>query len=559
MYDKKNKVLFTDTNCLVLSPEFKLPDENQVLLKILRQYNMYSFNLKKIDPSGDLACLFAKASIDESNKLHRRLERKATQGLLLKGIKREYSKARTPQQNGVAEKKNRTLIKAAKTITPQQNGVDEKKNRTLIEAARTMLADSFLPTTFWAEVVNTACYVLNRVLVTKPQNKTPCERLTVENQANKSVGLKEANNSAGTEANDDQSANSEEIDLHEEHFILPICTNLLNTVSTPLITVGPSRPFNDGELSYPDDLSMPHLKDIYASPSEGIFTDSSYDDEGVVTDFNNLETTVNVSPTPTKRIHSIHPKTQILGDPMLTVQTRSKVNKNFEAHALKAIRTKWIYKNKKGEKGVVGRNKARLVTQRHRQEEGIDYDEDFAPVARIKAIRIFLAFASYMGFIVYQMDVKSAFLYGTINEEVYVSQPPGFVDPKVPDKKSWCDEFEELMKNRFQMSSIGELTFFLGLQVKQKKDGNITPLLPSMLTQAAEAEGEDSGTPTESQPTPSPILPSGRGRSGGDQVHLPYDSPLSDGAGGSLNLEALYALCTNFSNRVLALETVKDA
>ncbi|GJS83863.1 copia protein [Tanacetum coccineum] len=96
----------------------------------------------------------------------------------------------------------------------------------------------------------------------------------------------------------------------------------------------------------------------------------------------------------------------------------------------KAIGTKWVYRNKKDERGVVVRNKARLVAQGHRQEDGIDYDEVFAPVARIEAIRIFLAFASYMGFRVYQMDVKSAFLYGKIDEEVYVSQPLGFIDPK---------------------------------------------------------------------------------------------------------------------------------
>ncbi|GJR70605.1 putative ribonuclease H-like domain-containing protein [Tanacetum coccineum] len=75
-----------------------------------------------------------------------------------------------------------------------------------------------------------------------------------------------------------------------------------------------------------------------------------------------------------------------------------------------------------------------LAEAGHRQEEGIDYDEVFAPVARLEAIRIFLAYASYMGFIVYQMDVKSAFLYGKIDEEVYVSQPPGFQDPKSPQK-----------------------------------------------------------------------------------------------------------------------------
>ncbi|GJS19540.1 putative ribonuclease H-like domain-containing protein [Tanacetum coccineum] len=100
----------------------------------------------------------------------------------------------------------------------------------------------------------------------------------------------------------------------------------------------------------------------------------------------------------------------------------------------KEIGTKWVYMNKKDERGVVVRNKARLVAQGYRQEEGIDYDEVFAHVARIEAIRIFLAFASYMGFIVYQMDVKSAFLYGTIDEEVYVSQPSGFVDLKFPKK-----------------------------------------------------------------------------------------------------------------------------
>nr|GEV22629.1 ribonuclease H-like domain, reverse transcriptase, RNA-dependent DNA polymerase [Tanacetum cinerariifolium] len=219
----------------------------------------------------------------------------------------------------------------------------------------------------------------------------------------------------------------------------------------PIITVGPSRTFSDGKLSYPDDPSMPHLEDIYARSSEGIFNNSSYDDEGV-----NVWILVDLP------------------------------------FGKKAIGTKWVYRNKKDERGVVVRNKARLVAEGYRKEEGIDYNEVFAPVARIKAIRIFLAFSSYMGLIVYKIDVKSAFMYGTIDEEVYVTQPPGFVDPKFPNKvykvvkdlyvytkllelgmllcllswskMSWCDEFEELMKNRFQMSSMGELTFFFGLQ-----------------------------------------------------------------------------------------------
>nr|GEY78195.1 putative ribonuclease H-like domain-containing protein [Tanacetum cinerariifolium] len=101
---------------------------------------------------------------------------------------------------------------------------------------------------------------------------------------------------------------------------------------------------------------------------------------------------------------------------------------------VRPIGTKWVLKNKKDERGIVVKNKSRLVAQGHTQEERIDYDEIFAPVARIEAIRLFLAYASFMGFTVYQMEVKSAFLYGTIDEEVYVMQPPGFHDPVYPAK-----------------------------------------------------------------------------------------------------------------------------
>ncbi|GJV10249.1 putative ribonuclease H-like domain-containing protein [Tanacetum coccineum] len=157
-------------------------------------------------------------------------------------------------------------------------------------------------------------------------------------------------------------------------------------------------------------------------------------------------------------------------------------------HGKRAISTKWVYMNKKDERGIVIRNKARLVAQGYTQEEGFYYDEVFAPVARIKAIRLFLAYASFKDFVVYQMDVKSAFLYGKIKEEVYVFQPPGLEDPEVKGdiilvqvyvddiifgstKKVLCIEFEKLMHKKFQMSSMGELTSFLGLRVTQKDDG----------------------------------------------------------------------------------------
>nr|GEU31083.1 retrovirus-related Pol polyprotein from transposon TNT 1-94 [Tanacetum cinerariifolium] len=158
----------------------------------------------------------------------------------------------------------------------------------------------------------------------------------------------------------------------------------------------------------------------------------------------------------------------------------------------RAIGSRWVFRNKLDERGIVIRNKARLMAQGHTQEECIDYDEFFAPVARIEANRLFLAYALFKDFVVYQMDVKSFFLYGKIEEEVYVCQPLGFEDLDFPNKvykvekvlyglhqasrewstrKEMCTEFEKMMYKKFQMSSIGELTFFLGLQVKQKEDG----------------------------------------------------------------------------------------
>ncbi|GKB42814.1 putative ribonuclease H-like domain-containing protein [Tanacetum coccineum] len=169
---------------------------------------------------------------------------------------------------------------------------------------------------------------------------------------------------------------------------------------------------------------------------------------------------------------------------------------------------KKVYKNKKDERGIVIRNKARLVAHGYTQEEGIDYDKVFAQVAKIKEIRLFLAYASFKDFVVYQMDVKSAFLYGKIEEEVYALRAwyetlstylldNGFkrgqidktlfikrvkgdillVQVYVDDiifgfiRKEMCTEFEKMMHKKFQISSMGELTFFLGLQVTQKDDG----------------------------------------------------------------------------------------
>nr|GEX72739.1 hypothetical protein [Tanacetum cinerariifolium] len=646
--DKKNSVLFTDTECLVLSFDFKLPDESQVLLRVPKENNMYNVNLKNIVPSRDLTCLFAKSTLDESNLWHRRLAH-----VFFLATKDET----TP------------ILKTF--LTGLENQLSLK---TLIEAARTMLADSLLPISFWVEAVNTACYVQNRVLVTKPHNKTPYELLhgktpsigfmrpfgclvtilnTLDplgkfqrkvdegflvgysvcskafkvfnsitriiqetlhvnflenkpnvagtgptwlfdidsltrtmnyqpvhtgNQTNSGVGFQDnldakkageevdqsymlfpvwssvgftnpqkkaedaafdgkehdfdikkpesivilsPSSSAQSKEQDDKTMKEAKRKSHVESVIgyrdlnaeFQDCSenssNEVTTASSTVPTVGQNSlnstntfsadgPSNTavsptyGQTSdidssqLPDDLDMPGLEDIIYSDDEDVV--------GAEADFNNLVSSIPVSPIPTTRIHKYHPVSQIIGDLSSTTQTRSmtravkdqdglsqmfsndfhtcmfacflsqeepkRVHQAFKdpswieamqeelllfkmqkiwvlvdlPYGKRAIGTKWVYKNKKDERGIVTRNKARFVAQGHTREERIDYEEVFAPVARIEAIRLFLAYASFIGFMVYQMDVKSAFLYETIKEKVYVCQPLGFEDPDHPDK-----------------------------------------------------------------------------------------------------------------------------
>ncbi|GJV96610.1 putative ribonuclease H-like domain-containing protein [Tanacetum coccineum] len=518
----------------------------------------------------------------------------------MKGIRREFSVARTPQQNGVAKRKNRTLI----------------------EAARTMLADSKLPTTFWAEkpalsfmrpfrcpvtILNTLDYIgkfdgksddgffigysinskafkvfntrtrfveenlhinflenKSNVIGTGPNWMFDIDTLTMSMNYQPVFAGNQTNGNAGTKANIDEGQGGMKTVPGPQYVLLPFLTfdsqspksskdevdddarkkngvldpakeddksgqreatntnnkdtngnniyrmfTLVNAAGSSCDNLSGSIPVNAATLpndDLPTDPLMP--EDTTDLLNTGIFS-GAYDNEdvGVEADLNNLETTMN------------------------------KVWRLVDLPKGKhAIGTKWVYRNKKDGRGIVVRNKARLVAQGYTQEEGIDYDEVFAPVVRIEAIRLFLAYASFMRFIVYQIDMKSTFLYGTIEEEVYVCQPPGFEDPQFPDKvykvekalyglhqaprawyetlstyllengfrrgtidktlfikknkgdillvqvyiddiifgstkKSLCVEFEQMMHKRFQMSSMGELTFFLGLKVKQKDDG----------------------------------------------------------------------------------------
>ncbi|GJY40412.1 retrovirus-related pol polyprotein from transposon TNT 1-94 [Tanacetum coccineum] len=330
--------------------------------KVPRKDNMYSVELIMCSLGG-LMFSFAKATPDESNLWHKRLghghefkNRVMNQFCEMKGIKREFSVSKTLQQNGVAEWKNRTLI----------------------EAARTMLVDLKLPTTFWAEAVNTACYVKNRVLVIKPHNKTPYELFLGHI-------------------------------LWQDYILLPLWTQDLpfssSSKDSPNVGFKPSGEEEKKDAKDPGNES--------GNPTKGKDSEMMMKMLGMSDDMNNLDAFMPVSPIPTIRIHKDHPVEQIIGYLNSAPQTR-RMTKNLKEHeepkkviqALKdqswieamqdellqfnfqkvwtlvdllngkrAIGTKWVYKNKKDERGIMIKNKARLVAQGYTQEKGIDYEE----------------------------------------------------------------------------------------------------------------------------------------------------------------------------------------
>nr|GEU63071.1 retrovirus-related Pol polyprotein from transposon TNT 1-94 [Tanacetum cinerariifolium] len=346
MCDKKNSVLFTETECLILFLDFKLPDENQVLLKVPKKNNMYSFDLKNVVLSKGLNCLFAKVTNDESNLWHKRLGyincktmNKLMKGNLVRGLPSNIFKN---DHTFVACQKRKqhkssctilnTLDHLGKFDGKDDEGflvgysIDSKAFR--VYNSKTKKVEENMHVNFLENKPNVAGSGPEWLFdIDSLTNLMNYQSVSTGNRTNGITGSKIHSN-VGQKGKEKVSVNAV-----------------------------------DSSFSHPADLDdfsmMPNLEDT------GIF-DDAYDnrDEGVKADYNNLKT----------------------------------------------------------------------VIPGHKQEEGIHYDKVFAPGARIEAIRLFLAYVSFMDFTMYQMDVKSAFLYGIIKEEVYVSQPSGFVDPEFPDR-----------------------------------------------------------------------------------------------------------------------------
>ncbi|GKC21534.1 ribonuclease H-like domain-containing protein, partial [Tanacetum coccineum] len=436
-----------------------------------------------------------------------------------KEIKQEYINARTLQQNGVAERMNRTqneysivwLEFDGKSNEGFLVGYSLNSKAYRVYNLVTKRVEVNLHVNFLEDKPNVKGvgyrWMFDIDYLTDSMNYIP---VSLENQANPHAGTSEVTNSAGTSQTANANASEEKYEDAELIVVPSVVKNTAEKVETRKSSTNSKKeeilidPQQEKEasstgtsednpkiLSFRRELEAIAQKHLGTVPENNSTSTSSINSssepvntEGVVTDFNSLPTEIEISPTPTFRIQNIHPKSQILGDPKSAMQTRSKVQQKSGAHALisylqkptpshpkakkqskdqdrilfaylphemKVIGTKWVYRNKRDERGVVVRNKARLVAQGYKQEESIDYDEVFAPVARIEAISIKLLEACTRRFMLVQVYVDDIIFGST--------------------KKSWCDEFEALMKSRSQMNPMGELTFFPGLQVKQNKEG----------------------------------------------------------------------------------------
>ncbi|GJR53845.1 retrovirus-related pol polyprotein from transposon TNT 1-94 [Tanacetum coccineum] len=355
--------------------------------------------------------------------------------------------------------------------TPQQNGVVERRNRTLVEAARTMLIFSRLPEFLWAEAVATACFTQNRSIINTRHNKTPYELLRGRKPnveyfhvfgslcypTNDRDDLGKMKPKADIGKSSDTTINSVAQPTHDQEDSPSTSSIIVDTHEAPPV------------VTTSDEQTSP----ISLQESDEFNQEDSADFDG------------NTYYIPILRFACMQDKLNQFERLQVWELVPCPEGKNV-------IALKWLWKNKCDADNIVVQNKTCLVAKGYKQEEGIDFEESFAPVACLEAARMFIAFAAHMNITIFQMDVKTAFLNGPLKEEVYVSQPEGFIDSEFPNhvyrrhggdillvqvyvddiifgstNLDFSKRFANLMKNNFEMLMMGELKFFLRLQVHQ--------------------------------------------------------------------------------------------
>ncbi|GJV50985.1 retrovirus-related pol polyprotein from transposon TNT 1-94 [Tanacetum coccineum] len=402
--------------------------------------------------------------------------------------------------------------------TPQSNGVVERKNRTLQEMSRTMLNEQSLPQKFWCNAVDTSTYILNRILIRAILGKTPYEILRGRKPTLdyfRVFGSKcfILNTKDYLTKFDPKSYECVFLGYSQNSKAYIILNKHTRKIKESLnVTFDETPPPSKTSPLVDDDLDKEEaIREIEKKNLENVVEDETLEIDEIVNikESRNhpLENVIGNLNQRTLRsqaqnqsnfycfISTIEPKNvnEALGDESWIVAMQEELNQFIandvwelvpQPKNMTIIGTKWVFRNKLDENGIVSRNKARLVAQGYNQQEGIDYDETYAPVARLESIRILLAYACALDFKLFQMDVKSAFLNGFINEEVYVAQPPGFIDFEKPDHvyklkkalyglkqapKAWYDRLKAfLIKHEYKMGMVRTPSF-----LTKKKSSNL--------------------------------------------------------------------------------------
>nr|GEW28063.1 retrovirus-related Pol polyprotein from transposon TNT 1-94 [Tanacetum cinerariifolium] len=389
------------------------------------------------------------------------------------------------------------ITKTSVARTPKQNGVVERRNQTLVEAARTMLSAAKVPLFFWAEAIATTCFTQNRSLVIPRHEKTPYhiiidQKLSVKffhifgslcyivrdgENLNK---MKEKGDACifvrySTQLRAYRVYNKRTRVIMESIHVnfdeLPHMAS--DHISSDLAPECQRMALEHGSLILGPQYHP--LEQVIGNPSQSVRTRRQLESDGEMCMF-----TLTVSRTEPKNIKEAMANSAWIE----SMQEELHQYDRLEVWELvdrplckKVINMKWLCKNKHDEENTVIRNKSRLMAKGYAQKEGVVFKESFAPVARLEAVRLFIAYAAHKSFTVYQMDVKKAFLYGPLKEEVYVNQPDGFVDPYHPDKvyrlkkalygfkqapRAWYDELSNFVVSK---------GFSKGIQIHQSPRG----------------------------------------------------------------------------------------
>nr|GEX36973.1 retrovirus-related Pol polyprotein from transposon TNT 1-94 [Tanacetum cinerariifolium] len=398
--------------------------------------------------------------------------------------------------------------------TLKQNGVVERRMRTLVKAARTMLSAAKVPLFFWAKAIETACFTQNRSLVIPRHEKTYYhiinDRKPVFNKRTRvimesiHVNFDELPQMVSDQLSSDPAPECQKMALNHDSLSPAIqrqgnVTQEDRTVTTSNELVLLFSPMFDELLN--------GSSKVVSKSSTVSATDAPNQHQHHTTPLNNHTTHAPTCQVPTlaptvisseniNQAETHAENDQVLDDEFINIfstpvqDQRDTSSRHEELHQFdrldvwelvdrplctNVINLKWLWKNKRDEENTVIRNKSRLVAKGYAQKEGVDFEESFAPVARLEAVRLFIAYAAHKSFTIYQMDVKTTFLYGPMKEEVYVNQPDDFVDPYHPDKvyrlkkalyglkqapRAWYDKLSKfLLSTGFTKGSIDPTLF----------------------------------------------------------------------------------------------------